>query len=105
MTSTPITLTVYDPVTNEVQKTLIRSIVPWRLLKRAVALIKQLKAFDVNNLEEGDIDAITSLVVDVFHGQVTLDELYDGCDISEMMPVIQAIISKAMPGKNPTLPG
>lgn len=99
---TPIKITLYDPVTNDVKAEFTRLYVPWRLLKAAVGLVK---ALDASNMTEDDIDRMAGLVVEAFGGQFTLDQLDSGADVSEMLAVIQQIIGKAgMAMKNPTQP-
>lgn len=93
--STPLKITLYDPATNEVKKEFSRSFVPWRILKKAIQLSKTLANLDQTDITEADVDAIAGLVVDVFGDQFTVAELNDGADLSEMMTVLQAIISKA----------
>lgn len=103
---TPMVITVYDE-NDEVKATYTRSFVPWRLLKKAVKLLKEVDLEDLNNISESDIDAIASLVVDVFGDQFTLKDLDNGVDISEMVAVLQTITAKAsgFNSPNPTPPG
>ena len=93
--SAPLKITLYDPETNEVKKEFSRSFVPWRILKKAIQLSKTLANIDQAEITEADVDAIAGLVVDVFGDQFTVAELNDGADLSEMMTVLQSIISKA----------
>jgi len=93
--STPLKITIYDPETNDVRKEYSRSFIPWRILKKAIQISKTLAKIDQAEITEADVDAIASLVVDVFGDQFTIAELNDGADLSEMMTVLQAIISKA----------
>lgn len=104
MPVTPIKLTLYDPETSEVKREFTRTFIPWRLLKSAIKLSKSLHNLDENNLTDEDVDAIASLVVDVFGNQFTIDELNDGADLAEMMSVMQAVVSRARgatPGNPP----
>jgi hypothetical protein len=103
MASTPMKLTIYDPETSEVKRELVQLFVPYKLLKAAIRLTKD---FDENNLNEEDLDTIAGLVIEVFGGRVTLEELNDGSDVGEMMTVIHQILAKANGGSaNPTPPG
>lgn len=92
-----MTITLYDPVTSEVKNTFTRLFVPWKLLKKAVQLSKSLNA---ENLTEADVDTIAALVVEAFGNQFTVDELNEGADLSEMMTVLQTIVSKASGSPN-----
>lgn len=103
---TPLKITLYDPETNEVVREFVRSFVPWRLLKKAIRLSKTLNNLSEDNLSEEDVDSIASLVVDAFGDQFTVEQLSEGADLSEMMTVLEAIVSRAqgIPG-NPPPPG
>lgn len=88
---TILKVTLYDN-DNEPVKTFTRTFVPWKLLKRAVRLMKTL---NVEELSEADVDELAALVVDVFGNQFTADELNDGADVGEMMTVLEAIMVSA----------
>lgn len=101
--STPMQITLYDQ-NSETRATFSQGFVPWRLLKAAVVLSKSL---DMNNMTEGDVDALAGLVAETFNNRFSIQDLNDGADISEMITVLNQIIGKAtgtMPG-NPTPPG
>ena len=99
---TPMQITLYGE-DNEVVKTYTRSFVPWRLLKMAVRLAKEL---NVDELTDESVNALAGLVVETFGNQFSIEELNDGADVGEMVTVLNAIIGKATGGKaNPTLPG
>ncbi len=91
----PLKITLYDPETDEVKKDYTRSFIPWRLLKKSIRMSKVLANIDQENLQDEDVDAITSLVVDVFNDQFTVEELNNGADLMEMIAVIQGIIARA----------
>ena len=88
---------------NEIKATFTRTFVPWRLLKEAVKLSKQLNK---NDLTEDDVNDLASLVVSAFGDKFTVEELTNGADIGEMTTVLNQIIARASGGiQNPTLPG
>jgi hypothetical protein len=106
MTS-PIKLTIYDPQTHEPKKELQTSLVPWGILKRAIKLAKSLD-YDQKEEDSGDqintmleklgedgFDNLTGLVADVFHGQVTIEEIEWGTETGEMINVLQAVVTRA----------
>ena len=104
MPPTPMRITLYDPETNEERETYTRMFVPWKLLKAAVRLSKNL---NINDITEEDADALAGLVVEAFGNKFSIEDLNEGSDISEMLTVMNQIIGKArgsMAG-NPTLPG
>jgi hypothetical protein len=110
MADGPIKLTIYN-TDSEPVKELQTSIIPWGIMKRAIKLVKSLKVSEnmsqaelLEALNDEAIDTMTALVVDVFAGKVTVEELNRGVELGEMLPVIMAIIRKAFSGMggNPT---
>jgi hypothetical protein len=91
MPGTIVELKLYDQK-DEAIKTCQRPIIPWGILKRAVKLSREI---DQENLKEEDVDLIAALVVEIFDGQVTLDELDKYADVSDMIAVINMIVTKA----------
>jgi hypothetical protein len=101
MAGTPITIALYD-VDNEKIGEFSRTIIPWGILKRAVRLSKTMNKEDPS---EEDMDALAGLVVEIFGRQFSVEDLDNGADVSEMIGVLTAVMSKAnaiMP--NPTKP-
>jgi len=97
-----MTITLYDENSDPV-KTFNRGFVPWKLLKKAVKLSKNI---DVNDLGEESLDELAGLVVETFGNQFTIEELNEGADINEMITVLQTVISKASTAMgNPIKPG
>ncbi len=89
--NTPMVITMYGE-DNEVVATYNRSFVPWKMLKKAVKLSKEV---DFEQLKAEDIDQVAGLVVEVFGDQFTIEDLDNGADVSEMLVVIQNIVSRA----------
>jgi len=101
--STSMEITLYDPETNEVVATHTRMFVPWKLLKAAVRLAKNL---DPENMTEEDADQLAALVVETFGNKFSIQDLNNGADLAEMVSVLNTIIAKASGGiGNPTRPG
>lgn len=100
MPTSPITIHLYGP-DNEIKKTFNRSFIPWKVLKKAVKISKELKA---DQMTEGDIDSLADLVVAAFGDQFTVEELNDGAEVSEMMLVLNQVVSRASMTINPTPP-
>lgn len=87
---------------NEVLKTFTRSFVPWKMLKKAVKLSKEVNFED---LKAEDVDQIAGLVVEVFSDQFSLEDLDNGADVGEMLAVIENIVARANGvSLNPTPP-
>lgn len=104
---TPITLTLYNPETNEVLETYARGFVPWGILKAAL----KLQGLDQGSLTDEDIDAINALIVDFYGNQFTPQDLANRATLGETFAVLTAIMSRlegdlpGLGGANPTLPG
>ena len=99
---TMMTITLYDK-NSEPQKTFNRGFVPWKLLKQAVKLSKNI---NVNDLGEESLDELAGMVVETFGNQFTVEELNEGADITEMITVLQTVVSKAKQAMgNPIKPG
>ena len=99
----PIEITLYDE-NDAIKAKYTRSKLPWGIPKKAVQLSKSLG--DVENISESDIDAIAGMVVEIFGDQFTVEDLDKSSDVSEMMTVIQSIVTRAgvLVQANPTLP-
>lgn len=100
----PIVLHVYDPQTQEVEHTYSINFIPWKILKQAIRLNKSLASKNAEQYEESDLDEISSLVISACGNGLTVEKLDAGCDVTEMMTVIQAIVSRARGIMDPTLP-
>jgi 23S rRNA G2069 N7-methylase RlmK/C1962 C5-methylase RlmI len=87
----PMVIHFYDK-DSEMVKTFTRSFVPWKLLKEAVKVSKNL---DQENMTEQDVDALTGLVVSVFGDQFTVEELNNQADTTEMLAVLNQIVTTA----------
>jgi hypothetical protein len=100
----PIILNLYDPQTQEIQKTYTINFIPWKMLKKAIRLQKTLGSKKIEDYEESDIDEISNFVIAVCGDGLTVEKLDDGSDVTEMMSVIQSIVSRARGIMDPTLP-
>lgn len=101
----PLILNLYDPETNEVTKTCTRSFVPWKMLKKAVGLQRQLGSKSADEYGEEDIDALTAYIMAVFDGQgLSVEILDEQTDITEMLAVMRSVVSRARGVMDPTLP-
>lgn len=102
MLQTPIKLTLYN-AQDEPTKEYTCSLIPWGILKKAIALTK---GIDPTNVTEEDLDAIAQLVVDVFGRQFSIADLDSGADVSEMLTVLKSVTARALAlvPSNPTLP-
>lgn len=104
MTGTPIVLNLYDRESNEIIKTYSQVFVPWKQLKASIRLNKRLGNKPLDQLEEEDIDALTSFVLGIFPSDLTVEMLDEHADLSEMMAVMQNISSRARGVMDPTSP-
>jgi hypothetical protein len=87
---TPITITLYDADDN-VAGVYTRLIIPWGLLKRVLRFYKSVK---LDDLTEADLDELAALVVEIFGGKFSVDELNTGADTGDMVAVITQLIAK-----------
>jgi len=97
-----IKLTLYDPKTNEVIHEHTQLFVPWKLLKKAIQVEKEIDNLD--DMSDETVDAVAALVVETFGNKFTVDELDNGADLGEMFSVVNQIIAVAK-NANPTHPG
>ena len=107
---TPITITLYDPETDEVKATYSRAFIPWEILKSAIRLIPKIEGKNQAEIDEGVIDELAGLVAEAFGNKFSAQDLDQGADVEEMIVVLMNIVSRAsslMPSttKNPTRPG
>lgn len=99
--NTPMTIVLYGE-NDEEKARFTRSFVPWKMLKKAIKINKDLNP---DEMTEADINAVASLVVEVFGDQFTIEDLDNGADISNMLAVLQEIIARASgTSLNPTPP-
>ena len=98
----PLKITLYSAEDEPTDYT--RSIVPWGILKQAIELSAEIG--DGENVSGELLDAIGNLVVSVFGGQFTLEELNEGANLPEVMAVLTSVIARAngLVKANPTLP-
>lgn len=107
-----IKLTIYNAESEPV-KDVATSLIPWGIMKRAIRLAKSMGGLAgkdetsiLEAMSDEDIDNLTQLVVDVFGGRVTVKELEQGAEVTEMLAVLTAVVTKAFGASaNPTPPG
>lgn len=102
--NTPIVLHLYDPKTEEITRTCTRNFVPWKMLKKAIRLQRQFHGKPSEQFEETDIDALSQYIIEVFGQDLTIEQLDEQSDVSEMMAVIKSVVSRARGVMDPTLP-
>lgn len=101
----PIILNLYDPETQEITNTLSQAFVPWKMLKKGIALNKQLSTKDITEYNDDDADAITHYILSVFtQNGVTPEILEEQSDLTEMVTVLKAVMNRAKGVMDPTLP-
>lgn len=100
----PIELNLYDPETNEVVKTCTRGFLPWKMLKKAIRLQKQLGEKPAEEYDEGEMDAIANYVIELFGHDLTIEQLDEQADTAEMIAVMQSVVARARGVMDPTLP-
>ena len=104
MAGSVLTLNLYGE-DNELIRTCTRAFVPWKMLKKAVRLHKQIGKKSIDEFEEEDMDALTSYIMEVFSGQdLSIEILDEQSDVSEMMNVVKSVMSRARGVMDPTSP-
>ncbi|MAT45368.1 MAG: hypothetical protein CL609_23815 [Anaerolineaceae bacterium] len=103
----PLTITLYDPETDEIKAEYSRAFVPWEILKSAMRLIPKI---DPENMTPDVVDELSALVAEAFGNKFSAQEACRGCDVEEMTAALMSIVSRAkkfMPegSQNPTRPG
>lgn len=88
-----IELKLYDE-NDEVKGEYRRSFVPFRVLKEAFKLRKWLKGMeDFENLDQEVLDDLARFVTAFFGNRFSVEELWDGAEVSEVLNVITQIMS------------
>jgi len=100
--SAPITLRIYDE-NSEVVKEFSKSFVPWKMLKKAMAL-RKVASKGNEEINAEDMDAIAGYVVELFGQDMTLEMLDNGADMGEMLTVIRSVMARAAGLVDPTIP-
>jgi hypothetical protein len=104
MAGTALVLNLYGE-DNELIRTCTRTFVPWKMLKKAVNLHKQIGKKNIDDFEEADMDALTNYIMEVFPGQdLSIEVLDEQSDVMEMMTVVRTVMSNARGVMDPTLP-
>lgn len=67
------------------EKTFSASFIKARMFRRALGFQNN---FDFNNLSEEDLDKLVSFICELFENQFTIDELWDGLPVEELIPTI-----------------
>lgn len=95
---TPIQFTLYGD-NDEVLETYSRARVPLQIVERAIELADKLKG-DTLGVEQ--LLALYQVVIDFYGGKFTIEDLRSGADLSELITVIESIVTRAvelMPGR------
>lgn len=90
MNGSPIMLTLYNE-NDEVKAEYQKLIVPWGMLKRALKF-KNLKE---STTDEKTFDEVAGFVCELFNNKITLKDIEDGADISDVYSVIRSVVTRA----------
>lgn len=80
---------------NGEDKTFVCTIVKGILLRETASIVKVFSGME-NGFDEDVLDEVVDYVVNVFNGQFTRDDFYNGIDLADMMPTIQNIAEQVM---------
>jgi hypothetical protein len=117
MLLTPIKISFYDKKTQEISVEYSQAVITFDMLFRAAGLMEVLNKPPAQRkwwmwwepkitAEQEQINALLRLVVDFFDGQFTVEQLRKSTDVSEVMSVLRAIMSRSqnITNSNPTRP-
>ena len=97
--SAPIKLTFYEPEDGSIKSEFATCILPWGIMKRAMRFAKRFgsvgASLDIADMTDEDVEEISGLVVDLFGGRFTMQDLENHTDLPEVVTVMQAIFTKA----------
>jgi hypothetical protein len=80
-------------------------VIRWGILKKVIRLTKSVDLSQPDELEEADLDVISGLIAEVFGNEISVKDLDDGADLSDMIACLQMIVAKASGIiQNPTPP-
>jgi hypothetical protein len=99
---TPIKITFYD-ADDEIVAEYERSTIPWGILKRCVQ-ISSASEGSPDALSQEQLDEIALLLVDLFGGKFTVEDVNKGLDVADMTVLLNTIVARAsaMVKANPT---
>lgn len=80
---------------NGQEKTFVATEIKGRMLRKAVEF-QQLKNMSEDSFGVDELDSIIAYVVEVFGGQFTIDDVYDGLDVRDLMPEMMRCINEVM---------
>ncbi|ASA96826.1 phage tail assembly chaperone G [Anoxybacillus flavithermus] len=75
------------------EKTFTVPFVKARMFRRALELRKK---YDFNNIDVEALDSIIAFIVELFNGQFTVDEFYDGIAADRLIPTISDCMNKVI---------
>ncbi|WP_067924881.1 phage tail assembly chaperone G [Alicyclobacillus shizuokensis] len=86
---------------NGERKTYTVPFVKARMLRRALELAERLQGRDDNSITLDELDMMADFVVELFNGQFTRDDLYEGLPANELVPTVAKYMQLAVGGKDP----
>jgi hypothetical protein len=64
-----------------------------RMVRRTIAMAKDI---DFNNISPEELDKLMDYIVELFGGQFTRDDLYDGLSSKDLIPTITRCINEVV---------
>jgi len=64
-----------------------------RMVRKAIEMTE---TTDFNHLKATEFDNLVNFVVDLYAGQFTLDDIYDGLDANKLLPIIMDCLNNVV---------
>lgn len=73
------------------EKTFVSDFISARMLRRTLEISKQV---NFNDMSPKELDTMVDLIVEIFKGKFTRDDVYDGIASKELIPTITKCINE-----------
>ncbi|ADH98328.1 phage tail assembly chaperone G [Salisediminibacterium selenitireducens] len=83
-----VTLTI-----NQAPRTFQNGMVSARMLRRTIEITQTM---DFDNMSVDDLDTMVGYLVELFHHQFTIDDVYDGLASKDLIPTLIACINEVV---------
>lgn len=78
---------------NGQDKTFVQDFISGRMFRRTLEISKK---FQSGNIDEETLDSVVDYVVELFSGQFTRDEFYDGIEAGKLIPTVVDCVNQVV---------